>query len=169
MTPFSATTLNTPFGPFSVALNAEDEVVGTAFGDLSALRRRLPRGSAIVASTRTAAAVRSQLREYFAGRRQRFALPLRPQGTAFQRAVWAELAAIPRGETRTYAQIAARLGRPKAARAVGRANATNPICLIVPCHRVIGANGSLTGFAFGQALKRRLLDFERDLAAASAA
>lgn len=170
MTSLTAITFSTPLGRFSVALNAKEEVVGTAFGDLAALRRRLPRGTTIIVSgARTAAAVRSQLREYFAGRRRRFSLALRPQGTAFQQAVWAALAAIPCGETRTYAEIATSLGRPKAARAVGRANATNPICLIVPCHRVVGANGSLTGFAFGTALKRRLLEFERDQVAADRA
>jgi methylated-DNA-[protein]-cysteine S-methyltransferase len=97
---------------------------------------------------------------YFAGERRDFALRLAPRGTEFQQNVWAALRTIPYGETRTYGQIAAQLGNPAASRAVGRANATNPICVIVPCHRVIGADGSLSGFAFGEHLKRRLLQLE---------
>jgi len=87
-------------------------------------------------------------------------VPLAPIGTEFQKRVWDALCAIPVGETRGYAQLAGQLGSPQAARAVGRANATNPICLFVPCHRVIGADGSLTGFAFGEDIKRKLLEHE---------
>jgi methylated-DNA-[protein]-cysteine S-methyltransferase len=105
-------------------------------------------------------AARNQVLAYFAGRRREFDLQLAPPGTPFQQRVWALLRAIPYGETRTYGQIATQLGNPAAARAVGRANATNPICVIVPCHRVIGASGALTGFAFGNDLKRRLLELE---------
>ena len=100
------------------------------------------------------------MREFFAGKRQSFDLPLSPLGTAFQKRVWAELQRIPFGQTRSYAQLAEAVGSPGAARAVGRANATNPICLLVPCHRVIGANGSLTGYAGGLDCKRALLDLE---------
>ena len=90
-----------------------------------------------------------------------FDLPLRMQGTPFQQKVWAALREIPYGETRSYGQIAAQVGNPKAGRAVGMANNRNPIAIIVPCHRVIGANGSLTGYAGGLNVKQELLALER--------
>jgi len=102
-----------------------------------------------------------QLEEYFAGSRRTFDLPLAPKGSPFQKLVWAELRRIPFGETISYAELAQRLGRPGAARAVGRANATNPIALIVPCHRVIGSDGKLTGYAYGVEIKEKLLAWER--------
>lgn len=102
-----------------------------------------------------------QLCEYFAGTRTRFDLPLDFIGTVFQKRVWTALLTIPYGETRSYAQIAAQIGSPTAVRAVGAANGRNPISIIAPCHRVIGSNGSLTGFAGGIANKRYLLAFER--------
>ena len=102
-----------------------------------------------------------QLTEYFAARRRRFDLPLRPQGTAFQQAAWSALCDIPYGQTRTYAQQAAAIGNPKACRAVGMANHCNPIPLFIPCHRVIGAGGKLTGYAGGLAVKRFLLELEQ--------
>jgi methylated-DNA-[protein]-cysteine S-methyltransferase len=95
---------------------------------------------------------------WFKGQRRDFSVPLAPRGSAFQQRVWAELARIPFGETRSYGELARVL--KSAPRAVGRANATNPISLLIPCHRVIGADGKLTGYAFGEATKRRLLDFE---------
>ena len=101
-----------------------------------------------------------QLDAYFARRLRRFDIPLDCRGTAFQRQVWAELAAIPYGETRTYGAIASAIGRPSASRAVGAANGLNPISIIVPCHRVVGAGGKLTGFAGGLAAKRDLLELE---------
>lgn len=101
-----------------------------------------------------------QLEEYFAGRRKDFELPLSLSGTPFQRACWDALCAIPYGETRTYAQQAAAVGNPKACRAVGMANHVNPIIILVPCHRVIGSNGRLTGYACGLLLKQFLLDLE---------
>ena len=104
---------------------------------------------------------KQQLAEYFAGQRQAFDLPLRMQGTPFQQKVWAALREIPYGETRSYGQIAAQVGNPKAGRAVGMANNRNPIAIIVPCHRVIGANGSLTGYAGGLSVKQELLALER--------
>ncbi|MGM9526585.1 MAG: methylated-DNA--[protein]-cysteine S-methyltransferase, partial [Peptococcaceae bacterium] len=103
---------------------------------------------------------RRQLEEYFAGIRAGFSLPLAPQGTDFQKAVWRQLEAIPYGETRTYGQIAAALGKPKASRAVGGANHNNPIAIVIPCHRVIGADGSLTGYSGGLDLKEKLLHLE---------
>jgi methylated-DNA-[protein]-cysteine S-methyltransferase len=102
-----------------------------------------------------------QLAEYFAGDRDSFDLPLEPEGTEFQRAVWNALGEIPFGETRSYGEIAVAVGRPKAARAVGMANNRNPIAVIVPCHRVIGAGGALVGYAGGLERKTWLLDHER--------
>jgi methylated-DNA-[protein]-cysteine S-methyltransferase len=106
-----------------------------------------------------------QLDEYFAGKRTRFDLPLDFHGTDFQKSVWARLLAIPFGETRTYAQVANELGRPTASRAVGAANGRNPISIVAPCHRVIGSDGSLTGFAGGLEGKQFLLELEGALAA----
>lgn len=102
----------------------------------------------------------AQLTEYFAGTRKEFDLPLRPLGTAFQYAVWEELQRIPFGVTASYGEIADRIGRPSAVRAVARANATNRIGIVIPCHRVIGANGTLTGYAAGVERKAWLLDHE---------
>jgi len=101
-----------------------------------------------------------QLGEYFAGRRNRFDLPLDPVGTAFQRKVWRALLTIPFGETRSYQQIATQVGHPKAVRAVGAANGRNPLSIVAPCHRVIGSNGKLTGFAGGLDTKAYLLALE---------
>ena len=101
-----------------------------------------------------------QLAEYFAGERRQFDLPLSPHGTDFQRAVWRELERIPYGETISYAELARRISRPQAMRAVGAANGRNPIAIIVPCHRVIGADGSLTGFGGGLPRKQFLLTLE---------
>ena len=101
-----------------------------------------------------------QLGEYFAGKRDRFTLPLHFNGTEFQRKVWHALTTIPFGETRSYAQIAVQVGSPQAVRAVGAANGRNPISIVAPCHRVIGANGKLTGFAGGLEAKAFLLRLE---------
>ncbi|MEC5398917.1 methylated-DNA--[protein]-cysteine S-methyltransferase [Uliginosibacterium sp. H1] len=106
-------------------------------------------------------AARTQLDEYFAGLRTRFDLKLDFAGTAFQREVWQALLGIPFGETRSYSEIALQIGRPKAVRAVGAANGRNPISIIAPCHRVIGSNGALTGFAGGLAAKSHLLALEQ--------
>jgi methylated-DNA-[protein]-cysteine S-methyltransferase len=105
-------------------------------------------------------ALASQLGEYFRGERRRFDLPLAPRGTPFQLATWRALAAIPYGETITYAELARRVGRPGAFRAVGAANGKNPLPIVVPCHRVIGRDGSLTGFGGGIGTKRALLELE---------
>ena len=107
---------------------------------------------------------RHQLGEYFAGQRTEFDLPLSPTGTPFQREVWAALQTIPYGQVRSYGEIAAQIGRPGASRAVGLANGRNPIAVIVPCHRVIGASGALTGYGGGLHRKRLLLDLEAGLA-----
>ena len=106
------------------------------------------------------AAATGQLADYFAGARTRFDLPLSPAGTPFQRMVWTALAGIGFGQTITYGQLAERLGCPAASRAVGLANGRNPISIVVPCHRVIGADGSLTGYGGGLERKRFLLDLE---------
>ena len=105
-----------------------------------------------------------QLSAYFAGELQEFDLRLECGGTEFQRKVWAALRTIPYGETRSYGEISEQIGSPSASRAVGLANGHNPIAVIVPCHRVIGANGSLTGFGGGLARKRTLLDLEKSAA-----
>ena len=102
-----------------------------------------------------------QLREYFESRRTVFDLPLAPQGTAFQQEVWQAVQAIPAGATRSYQEIAALIGRPRAFRAMGAANGRNPIPIVIPCHRVIGHDGNLTGYAGGLEMKRYLLDLEK--------
>jgi len=161
-----ATTFATPCGPFSVAVNDTGAVVATAFGTFPRLRERLPKVCHVIRDKLSLTiAVENQVDAYFMGKRRSFDLPLAAHGTEFQQRVWAALVAIPFGETRSYGQLAADIGKPGAARAIGRANATNPICLIVPCHRVIGADGSLTGFAFGEDIKRQLLALEGALPA----
>lgn len=107
------------------------------------------------------AKVSAQLDEYFAGRRARFDVPVAPRGTDFQTSVWQVLKRIPFGVTWSYARVARELGNPKAVRAVGAANGSNPISIIIPCHRVIGANGSLTGYGGGLPRKRWLLAHEK--------
>ena len=102
-----------------------------------------------------------QLCEYLTGKRRDFQLPLCPKGTPFQQQVWQSLREIPYGETVSYKTLAEKIGKPKACRAVGMANHRNPIAIVIPCHRVVGADGSLTGYAGGLALKRRLLELEQ--------
>jgi methylated-DNA-[protein]-cysteine S-methyltransferase len=121
---------------------------------------RLP-GGEWVAERAPFEPVLKQLSEYFAGARRNFDLPLAPEGTDFQRAVWRALLNIPYGETLSYGELACRIGNPRASRAVGLANGANPLPIVVPCHRVIGADGSLTGFGGGLAIKQRLLGLER--------
>ena len=130
---------------------------------------RVPLGELTAASDHAVlAATAQQLTEYFAGKRTVFELPLDMPGTPFQRKVWEALLTIPFGETRSYGAIARQIGHPTAFRAVGAANGRNPVSIIVPCHRAIGSNGTLTGFAGGIEIKRRLLALEgsRDLFAA---
>ena len=102
-----------------------------------------------------------QLRAYFAGDLETFDLPLSPQGTPFQQTVWSELLNIPFGETISYGELAKRIGNPNASRAVGLANGSNPIPIVIPCHRVIGSNGKLTGYGGGLHIKEKLLALER--------
>lgn len=122
--------------------------------------RRWEPGAAVLAGGPGLAPVASQLQAYFDKSLQAFDLPLDMRGTPFQREVWQALTAIPFGETRSYGQIAVQIGRPKAVRAVGAANGANPVPIIVPCHRVIGSNGKLTGYAGGLELKQQLLSLE---------
>jgi methylated-DNA-[protein]-cysteine S-methyltransferase len=152
-------TFSTPAGEFSVALDANGAVLATAFGGLLELRERFAADEVIRDVARTAQ-VRRELEEYFASTRQRFTVNISPSGTPFQLNVWTALRKIPFGSTRSYGELATELGNPGAARAIGRANGANPICVIIPCHRVIGADGGLTGFAFGEEIKRWLLAHE---------
>ena len=124
-----------------------------------AARRRRPEAE-WRKDARALAPVIAQLDEYFAGRRRTFDLELEPRGTEFQRRVWGELRRIPWGETISYGELARRIGQPSASRAVGAANGRNPIPIVIPCHRVIGANGDLTGFGGGLPIKRKLLALE---------
>jgi len=146
-------TIETQFGPIQAAINADGALTELKFGPAN--------GNGGNGNGAGNPAVIQQLNEFFAGKRKTFDLSMAPEGSDFQKQVWAELTRIPYGETISYAELAKRLGRNGAARAVGRANATNPIAVVVPCHRVIGADGSLTGYAYGVELKRSLLDFER--------
>lgn len=103
----------------------------------------------------------NQLKEYFAGERKKFSLPLQPEGTPFQKKVWDALLTIPYGETRSYKEIAIQIGNEKACRAVGMANHNNPVGIVIPCHRVVGSSGKLTGYAGGLDKKEYLLELER--------
>jgi methylated-DNA-[protein]-cysteine S-methyltransferase len=146
----SSTTFHSPAGP--IVLEGDDRrLTRLGFGAPDA-----PQGDALATAS---AAI--QLEQYFAGERTEFELDIEPAGTPFERRVWQEVRAIPYGETASYAQIARRIGRPSACRAVGRANGHNPIAVVVPCHRVVGSDGSLTGYAGGIEMKRALLDLER--------
>lgn len=136
-----------------------------------ALPNSFDRSDLDVAREGSPAAVReagSQVGAYFAGRLRGFSLPLQPLGTEFQRRVWFALADIGYGETESYGSLAARVGNPKACRAVGLANGRNPIPLVLPCHRVIGSNGNLTGYGGGLGLKRWLLEHEASVLAGGA-
>ncbi|MFE6281816.1 methylated-DNA--[protein]-cysteine S-methyltransferase [Streptomyces sp. NPDC057877] len=155
------TIIDSPYGPLTLV--ADDGVLSGLY--MTDQRHRPaeetfgPRAAS--PSETPFAAAEEQLEAYFAGALKEFTLELRLHGTPFQRAVWAELRDIPYGETRTYGDLAATLGNPNSSRAVGLANGRNPVGIIVPCHRVVGATGSLTGYGGGLDRKRRLLDFER--------
>ncbi|HEX6369352.1 MAG TPA: methylated-DNA--[protein]-cysteine S-methyltransferase, partial [Longimicrobium sp.] len=130
--------LESPIGPLTLVVNADGALTHILFP------HHAPPADVVWDADRCAAAA-TQLREYFAGERTDFDLPLAPAGSDFQRSVWDALRKIGHGEVVDYGGLGARIGRPGAARAVGRANATNPIPIVIPCHRVIGANGTLTG------------------------
>jgi methylated-DNA-[protein]-cysteine S-methyltransferase len=163
---YYTTTVESPCGPLLCVVDEAGSVVRIEFSgkdgrDSPKVTERMrDRGIEVVEDPDRTAEVRRQLEEYFAGKRREFDLPLSPVGTPFELAVWEELKKIPFGETRSYGEIAAALGRHGSARAVGRANGANPIPIVVPCHRVIGADGSLTGFGGGLEAKSRLLEIE---------
>ena len=145
-------TYSSPFGPIEIGY--EDEKL-LSIRSSSCKTRHTPSAVSDLANT--------QLQEYFQGRRTQFDLPVSLIGTSFQLAVWNSLLEIPYGEVRTYSQIASRIGKPKACRAVGQALNRNPLWIVVPCHRVIGKNLSLTGYAGGPEMKRALLELEQIL------
>jgi methylated-DNA-[protein]-cysteine S-methyltransferase len=155
--------LDTPIGPLALASDGR-ALLALEFGTLDALRDRLRARFGEAARFRDVPdpqGFTSRVRAYFAGDLAAFSgVPVDGGGTPFERRVWEALREIPAGATASYAAIAARLGAPRACRAVGRANGRNPIAIAVPCHRVIGANGSLTGYAGGLERKRWLLDHE---------
>lgn len=144
--------VDTPFGPMVL----EGEETLTRLWLPNALPDNQGRGE----ESPLLRAARTQLLEYLSGARRSFDLPLDPAGTAFQRSVWEALRAIPYGQTRTYGEMAAAVGRPRAVRAVGQANHVNPLPIFIPCHRVVGKNGALTGYAGGLDLKGALLALE---------
>jgi methylated-DNA-[protein]-cysteine S-methyltransferase len=146
------TILPPPFGPICLRADAAG-LRELAFVDAAA--------PAAPAAAGLLGEAREQLEAYFAGERTAFELPLAPVGTPFHARVWALVSAIGHGETATYGELAARLGVPTAARAVGAANGRNPIAIVIPCHRVIGASGALTGYAYGVERKAGLLALER--------
>ena len=153
--------IDSPVGPLVLAVCARG-LVALEFGG-----RKILEGW--VESAEKTAPYARQLEEYFAGGRRRFDLPLDLRGTDFQKRCWQELLKIPYGETRSYAEIARAIGNPAAVRAVGLANGKNPIAIIVPCHRVIGSDGSLTGYGGGLETKRKLLQLEGALSGLLAA
>lgn len=142
----------TPVGHVTIASD------GTSITEIAFGRQTLAGAEKPTELTNRAA---NQLQEYFAGKRKRFDLPLDPHGTPFQRRVWNALSEIPYGETRSYRQIAEAIGNPGAQRAVGSANNKNPLPIVIPCHRVIGANGKPVGYGGGLKTKEFLLDLER--------
>jgi len=156
--------IDAPIGAFLIATDAQGVLRAVDFwADEAALRRLLKRqyGEVTVEWGQSPAPIRRAFENYFAGDiRALEKVPVAPVGTAFQRKVWAALQRIPAGETRSYGQMAAEIGEPAASRAVGLANGQNPIAIVIPCHRVIGADGSLTGFGGGLPRKRWLLSHE---------
>ncbi|QWB22091.1 MULTISPECIES: methylated-DNA--[protein]-cysteine S-methyltransferase [Streptomyces] len=150
------TVTDSPYGPLTLV--ADDGVLCGLY--MTDQRHRPPEETFGPRDDTLFAEAEEQLEAYFAGDLKEFTVELRLTGTPFQRTVWEQLSRIPYGETRTYGQLAATLGTPTASRAVGLANGRNPVGIIVPCHRVVGANGSLTGYGGGLDRKRRLLEFE---------
>ena len=160
-----ADTAESPAGELAFAVDGEGALVSLHFvegdGELTMEEALEDEGFEVSRDEGRTEPAREELRQYYAGGRREFGVPLSFVGSAWQKAVWRELTRIPYGQTRSYGEIADRLGRPGAARAVGRANATNRLPLVVPCHRVIAADGSLGGFNGGLHLKERLLEHER--------
>lgn len=161
--PLRYDTFATPAGKFSIAVDARGAIAAAVFGDDGALRKCFKGRHKTREAVRDPVALRDlrrQVEAYFAGSREPFVFELATEPTPFQDKVWKSLREIPYGETRSYGQLAASVGNPKASRAVGRANGSNPVCLFVPCHRVVGADGSLTGYAHGTEVKKKLLEVE---------
>ena len=156
--------IQSPLGPVAFATDENGALVGLRFRDgrgQSSLENGLKRGGFTLSHVEAPTTdTREQLSEYFGGERRSFDLPVAPGGSDFQEAVWDELSRIPFGETRTYGQVAEAVGGTGNAQEVGAACAANPVLLVIPCHRVLGADGSLKGYADGMPLKARLLDFE---------
>jgi len=154
--------MNTPCGELILAVDEAGALVRVVFPNEHAdwAKEAVAKRHTLIEDAGRCAHVVSQLEEYFQGKRNHFDLTLRPEGTDFQRSVWQALQSIPFGKTITYKELAVRIGNPSAVRAVGRANGSNPIPIIIPCHRVIGADGSLTGFGGGLPLKEYLLTLE---------
>lgn len=150
-------TLDTPIGPLLLAVDADGALIRVG---LPGSRRPAPPPAHGQHAPARLATARAQFAAYFSGESRDIDLPLRPEGTAFQRAVWEALCTIPYGGTASYADIARAIDRPRAVRAVGAANGANPLAVVVPCHRVIGADGSLTGYGGGLPAKRWLLAHE---------
>jgi len=151
-------TLETPAGRLALAVDSEGTLVEIL---LPNRRPTAPSPEPLSpAATQGMRAVRQQLNEYFSGKRRIFDLPMRPEGSSFEGQVWNRLLEIPYGDTTSYGAIAIALGLSNGARAVGRANGANPIPIVIPCHRVIGSNGTLTGYGGGLPLKRILLELE---------
>lgn len=151
----------TPLGAMRLVVDPQGAVLRLDFEHDSVHGLAQAQVDGLVQDDSIAAPVQAQLQDYFEGRRQDFDLPVSLHGTEFQRQVWQALQTIPYGQTWTYGQMAEHLGRPKAVRAVGQACGLNPICVVVPCHRVQGADGTLTGFSSGLHRKATLLHFER--------
>ncbi len=159
----SSLQLATPVGPV-ILTASESAIVGLRFG------KEIPADSKPLSEEEATPLLRQaakELREYFSGHRQCFSLPLAPRGSAFQEKVWQALRTIPYGQTRTYKQIAEQIGHNLAFRAVGMANNRNPIGILIPCHRVIGYDGKMTGYAAGIGIKEQLLALEQHHAARS--
>lgn len=143
-------TYSSPFGPVQIG-HRDGRIISIRCGSSAA--PHMPSEVSELANL--------QLQEYFAGKRTAFDLPLELEGTPFQLAVWKAMLEIPYGETRTYGQLAAAIGRPAASRAVGQAANRNPIWIVIPCHRIVGSNHSLTGYAGGLSMKGALLELEK--------
>lgn len=159
-------TFDTSLGPIRAAFDAEGAVIYLGFADHEFRETLMAKVARLgpVARPEEQARLKEQLEAYAAGQRRTFEAPFRLHGSVFEQRVWAALQRIPFGETRSYGQLAIELGDRNLSRAVGRANGANPVSILVPCHRVIGANGTLTGYAGGLDRKERLLRLEGTLA-----
>jgi len=152
--------VHSPVGPILLSADASGRLTGAHFGVDPGVAAPHHHGGTGDAGRRVLDVAEAQLGEYFEGRRTCFEIPLAMQGSPFQRRVWAQLQQIPVGSMTSYGQLAIHIGHPGAARAVGHANARNPIAVIVPCHRVIGSSGGLSGYGGGLRTKQHLLDLE---------